>query len=185
MPAIRRFGNLGLSFLIKAASGYWNIFDPANGFTAIKNDLLAEVNLDKLHKRYYFETSMIAELYFCDVVIFDVPMKARYGEEISGLSSTRTLFEFPPKLFVTFMRRILLKYFLFDFSVGSLYLLTGIPIFCYGVIFGLLKYEEYNKLEIGAPVGTVILPTLLIILGFQLLLAGLAFDINNYPKKQS
>ena len=27
MPAIRRMGNLGLSFLIKAASGYWNIFE--------------------------------------------------------------------------------------------------------------------------------------------------------------
>ena len=185
MPLIRRFGNLGLSFMIKAASGYWNIFDPTNGFTAINNEILAEINFDKLHKRYYFETSMIAELYFCDVVIYDVPMKARYGDEVSGLSSTKTLFEFPPKLLVTFMRRILLKYFLFDFSIGSLYLLTGIPIFFYGVIFGLLKSEEYGKLGVGAPVGTVILPTLLIILGFQLLLAGLAFDINNYPKKQS
>ena len=185
MPPVRRIGNLGLSFLIKAASGYWNIFDPTNGFTAIKNETLALVNFNKLHKRYYFETSMIAELYFCNAVIFDVPMKAKYGDEVSGLSSTKTLFEFPPKLLVTFLRRILLKYFLFDFNVGTLYLITGIPIFLYGFIFGLLKYEEYDQLGIGAPTGTVILPTLLIILGFQLLLAGLAFDVNNYPKKQS
>jgi len=184
MPPVRRIGNLGLSFLIKAASGYWNIFDPTNGFTAIKNETLAEVNFNKLHKRYYFETSMIAELYFCNAVIYDVPMKARYADEVSGLSSTKTLFEFPPKLLVTFLRRILLKYFLFDFNIGSLYLLTGIPIFMYGVIFGLLKFEKYDKLGIGAPTGTVILPTLLIILGFQLLLAGLAFDVNNYPKKR-
>lgn len=183
MPAVRRIGNLGLSFLIKAASGYWNIFDPTNGFTAIKNETLASINFNKLHKRYYFETSMIAELYFCNAVIADVPMQARYGDEVSGLSSSKTLFEFPPKLLVTFLRRILLKYFLFDFNIGSLYLITGIPIFLYGFIFGLLKYEEYDKLGIGAPTGTVILPTLLIILGFQLLLAGLAFDVNNYPKK--
>ena len=98
MPPVRRIGNLGLSFLIKAASGYWNIFDPTNGFTAIKNETLALVNFNKLHKRYYFETSMIAELYFCNAVIFDVPMKAKYGDEVSGLSSTKTLFEFPPKL---------------------------------------------------------------------------------------
>ena len=185
MPVVRRIGNLGLSFLIKAASGYWNIFDPTNGFTAIKNDVLAEVNLDKLHKRYYFETSLIAELYFCNAVIFDVPMKALYAEEVSSLSISRSLFEFPPKLLLTFLRRILLKYFLFDFNIASLYLLTGIPIFLYGIIFGALKFEEYNKLGIGAPTGTVILPTLLIILGFQLLLAGLAFDVNNYPKRQS
>ncbi len=185
MPVGRRIGNLGLSFLIKAASGYWNIFDPTNGFTAIKNEILEEINFNKLHRRYYFETSMIAELYFCNAVIFDVPMKARYADEVSGLSSTKTLFEFPPKLFVTFLRRILLKYFLFDFNIGSLYLLTGIPIFLYGFVFGLLKFEEYDKLGIGAPTGTVILPTLLIILGFQLLLSGLAFDVNNYPKNKS
>ena len=111
-------------------------------------------------------------------------MKALYGEEVSGLSSAKTLFEFPPKLFITFMRRILLKYFVFYVSVCSLYLITGIPFFSSGFIYGLLKYETYYKLGIGAPVGTVILPTLLIILGFQLLLAGLAFDINNYPKKK-
>jgi glycosyltransferase involved in cell wall biosynthesis len=183
MPPVRRMGNLGLSFLIKAASGYWNIFDPTNGFTAIKNEVLSEINLSKLHKRYYFETSMIAELYFSNVVICDVPMKAKYGEEISGLSSIKTLFEFPPKLFVTFLRRLILKYFLFDFNLGSLYLLTGIPVFLYGCIFGLIKFEQYGKLGTAAPTGTVVIPTLLIILGFQLLLSGLAFDVNNYPKK--
>jgi glycosyltransferase involved in cell wall biosynthesis len=72
MPPVRRIGNLGLSFLIKAASGYWNIFDPTNGFTAIKNETLAGINFNKLHKRYYFETSMIAELYFSNAVINDV-----------------------------------------------------------------------------------------------------------------
>jgi glycosyltransferase involved in cell wall biosynthesis len=183
MPLVRRIGNLGLSFLIKAASGYWNIFDPTNGFTAIKNEVLSEVNFDKLHKRYYFETSMIAELYFSNAVILDVPMKAFYGDEVSGLSSTQSLFEFPPKLFVTFLRRIVLKYFLIDFNLGSLYLLTGIPMFLYGIIFGLIKFEQYDKLGVGAPTGTVILPTLFIILGFQVLLAGLAFDVNNYPKR--
>ena len=184
MPIVRRIGNLGLSFLIKAASGYWNIFDPTNGFTAIKNETLAELNLDKLHKRYYFETSMIAELYFSNAVILDVPMRARYADEVSGLSTTKTLFEFPPKLFMTFLRRILLKYFLYDFNIGSLYLLTGIPIFLYGIIFGFIKFEYYANLGIGAPTGTVVIPSLLIILGFQLLLSGLAFDVNNYPKKQ-
>lgn len=183
MPAVRRIGNLGLSFLIKAASGYWNIFDPTNGFTAIRNETLNSINFNKLHKRYYFETSMIAELYFCSAIIVDVPMQAKYGDEVSGLSSTKTLFEFPPKLLVTFLRRIILKYFLFDFNIGSLYLITGIPLFLYGFIFGLMKYEYYDSLGVGAPTGTVILPTLLIILGFQLLLAGLAFDVNNYPKK--
>lgn len=183
MPANRRIGNLGLSFLTKAASGYWNVFDPTNGYIAIKKETLAEIDFQKLHKRYYFETSLIAELYLHNAVIIDVPMRANYGNEVSGLSGMKSLIEFPPKLFVTFLRRILLRYFLFDFNIGSLYLLTGVPLFIYGFAFGAIKFKEYTDLGVGAPTGTVILPTLLIILGFQLLLAGLAFDINNYPKK--
>jgi glycosyltransferase involved in cell wall biosynthesis len=40
MPLIRRIGNAGLSFLTKAASGYWNIFDPTNGYTAIHASII-------------------------------------------------------------------------------------------------------------------------------------------------
>src|SRR5688572_17558659 len=90
MPVSRRIGNLGLSFLIKAASGYWNIFDPTNGFTAIRNETLRNMDLSKIHKRYYFETSMLIELYYANAVIQDIPIKARYGDEISGLSRTKT-----------------------------------------------------------------------------------------------
>ncbi|HXV74272.1 MAG TPA: glycosyltransferase family 2 protein, partial [Sphingomonadales bacterium] len=32
MPKIRLIGNAGLSFLTKLSSGYWNIYDPSNGF---------------------------------------------------------------------------------------------------------------------------------------------------------
>lgn len=183
MPLLRRIGNLGLSFMIKAASGYWNIFDPTNGFTAVEGEMLKRLELCKLHNRYYFETSMISELYLHNAVIQDVPMKARYGDEVSGLSVGKTLFEFPPKLLYTFSRRILLKYFLYDFNLGSLYLISGGPIFLFGLVYGLVKYKFYLELGVGAPTGTVVIPTLMIILGFQLLLAGLAFDVANYPKR--
>ncbi len=49
MPFIRRVGNLALSFIVKAASGYWNIFDPTNGFFAVDASMLKQVNLERLH----------------------------------------------------------------------------------------------------------------------------------------
>jgi dolichol-phosphate mannosyltransferase len=79
MPIVRRIGNVALSFMIKSASGYWNIFDPTNGYTAIRNETLAEVDFNRLHKRYFFETSMLIELYYVSAVAQDVPMKAKYG----------------------------------------------------------------------------------------------------------
>jgi len=183
MPISRRIGNMGLSFIIKAASGYWNVFDPTNGYTAIRNDSLKIIDFDSLHKRYFFETSMINELYYANAVIMDIPMKARYGDEISGLSRTKTLFEFPPKLFVAFLKRIILKYFLYDFNIASIYLICGIPMFVYGIIFGLANYYKYINSHLAAPTGTIMIPTLLIILGFQLLLSAVSFDITNYPKR--
>lgn len=183
MPAIRRMGNLGLSFLIKAASGYWNIFDPNNGFIAISKDTLRSLNFEKIYKRYFFESSMLIELYYSNAVITEIPMKARYGDEKSSLSVTRTLFGFPPKLLKAFIRRIILKYFLFDFNIASVYILFGVPFFIFGVIYGILNFIKYASSHVGAPTGTVVIPTLLIILGFQLLLAAVSYDIINYPKR--
>ena len=182
MPATRRIGNLGLSFCIKAASGYWNIFDPNNGFVAISNEMLKTINISKIHKRYFFESSMLIELYHTDAVIQEIPMKARYGDEVSHLSLTRTLFGFPPKLLKAFIRRIILKYFLFDFNIASLYILFGVPLFLIGFIYGIVNFIEYGSSHTPAPTGTVVIPTLLIIMGFQLLLSATSFDISNYPK---
>jgi dolichol-phosphate mannosyltransferase len=183
MPLSRRIGNLGLSFLIKGASGYWNIFDPSNGFIAIKNETLQSMNFQKIHKTYFFESSMLIELYHVNAVIQDVPIKARYGDEISGLSKTKTFLEFPPKLIWAFIRRILLKYFLYEFNIASLFILFGFPLFIIGVIYGTVKFIKYTSIHTPAPTGTVIIPTLLITLGFQLLLAAANYDINNYPKR--
>lgn len=185
MPISRRIGNLGLSFIIKAASGYWNIFDPTNGFTAVKNETLKNMNFNKIHKRYYFETSMLIELYYTNAVVVDIPMKAKYGDEVSGLSRTKTLFQFPPKLFLAFIRRIILKYFLFDFNIASIYTIFGLPLFAFGIYYGITNFLKYSRSHIGAPTGTVVIPTLLIILGFQLLLAAVSYDVTNYPKKNN
>ncbi|MDQ3015392.1 MAG: glycosyltransferase family 2 protein [Bacteroidota bacterium] len=183
MPMIRRIGNLGLSFLIKAASGYWNIFDPTNGYTAISSEILKNINFKKIHARYFFESSMLIEIYHIRAVVLDIPMKALYGDEVSGLSVTRTLFEFPPKLAAAFIKRILLKYFLFEFNIASVYILFGVPLFLFGAIYGGVNFVKYASSHIEAPTGTVVIPTLLITLGFQLLLSAANYDIENYPKK--
>jgi glycosyltransferase involved in cell wall biosynthesis len=182
MPLIRRIGNLGLSFLTKAATGYWNCFDPTNGFFAIRTEILEQLSLARIDQRYFFETSMLANLYLLGAYILDVPMPARYRGERSSLSIWRVLFEFPAKLFATLLRRILLRYFLFDFSMVSVYLLSGIPLILFGVIFGSVKWIQYLELGVAAPTGTVILPTLAIILGIQILLSAIEIDMNAAPK---
>ena len=183
MPFIRRLGNMGLGFLAKAATGYWNIFDPTNGFLAISGETLAQLPLERIDHSYYFETSMLANLYLIGAVVCDVPMPARYQGEASNLIIRRVLFEFPFKLFATFLRRITLKNFIYDFSMETIYLILGMPLFLFGLIFGIVKWIQYASLNIPAPTGTVMLPTLTVLLGIQLLLSAIESDLRSVPKE--
>ena len=183
MPRVRRMGNLGLSFFTKAATGYWNIFDPTNGFCGVRAEVLAKLPLEQVDHGYFFETSMLANLYLLNAFVLDVPIPARYASENSSLSIRRAIFEFPFKLTLTFFRRILLRYFLFDFSMMSVYLLTSIPLLLFGLIFGITKWIQYAELGIPAPTGTVILPTLSVILGIQILLSSIEIDMNSTPRQ--
>ncbi len=181
MPFIRRVGNMGLAFLAKAATGYWNMFDPTNGFNAIRSEALAELPLEKIDRTYYFETSMLANLYLIGAVVKDVPMPARYQGEVSSLLIHRILFEFPQKLFTTFLRRLVLKNFIYDFSMGSIYLLSGLPLLIFGLIFGIYKWLRYASIGVPAPTGTVMIPTLSVLLGIQLLLSAIEIDLRSIP----
>ena len=183
MPLIRRIGNLGLGFLTKAATGYWNIFDPTNGYVAIRASVLAQLPLQKIDRTFFFETSMLANLYMVGAVIKDVPMPARYHGEISNLSVRRTLIEFPFKLMKTLLRRIVVKYMIYDFSMASIYLITSIPLLLFGLIFGIVKWVDYASRNIPAPTGTVMLPTLSVLLGIQFLVAAIEIDLRSTPKE--
>lgn len=181
MPLIRRIGNMGLGFLSKAATGYWHMFDPTNGYNAIRSEALAQLPLHQIDRTYYFETSMLANLYLIGAVVKDVPMPARYQGEVSSLSIQRVLFEFPLKLLTTFVRRVVLKNFIYDFSMGSIYLLTGLPLLIFGLTFGIHKWIQYASRGIPAPTGTVMLPTLSVLLGIQLLLSAIEIDLRSVP----
>jgi hypothetical protein len=183
MPPLRRAGNIALGFLTKAATGYWNLFDPTNGFVAIHAKVLARLPLDRLDKGYFFETSMLARLYLLGAVVKDIPMPARYGSEVSNLSVHRSLFEFAGKLLKTFFRRLFLKNLLYDFSMASIYLLAGIPLLLFGLIFGISRWAHYSRLKVPAPTGTVMLPTLSVILAIQFIIAAIEIDLRSVPKE--
>ena len=178
MPFTRKVGNLGLSFLIKAASGYWNNFDPTNGFFAIKVELLKKLDFKNIHRDYYFESSLISELYFHEAKIKDVPMPAYYGDEKSSMQVWKIPFIFIPKLTKTFFKRILKSYFIYDFNIASVYLIFGFPMFLFGFIYGIYNWIHYASLGEFTPTGTIMLITVSLILGFQLLLQAIQFDIS-------
>jgi dolichol-phosphate mannosyltransferase len=181
MPLARRIGNLGLSFYTKLASGYWNIFDPTNGFTAVDAFVFQRLDLNRIHQRYFFETSMLIELSLHRAVINDVMIPARYSGEISSLSVRRVLVEFPLLLFQGFIRRFWLQYFVLDFSIGSIFFVMGTLLTIFGSVFGGIFWARSILTGIAATTGTVMLAVLPVTLGFQLLLQGIVYDTQNHP----
>lgn len=182
MPRSRLLGNAILSFVTKVSSGYWSIFDPTNGFTAIHAEALGRLSLDNLSERYFFESDMLINLATIRTVVRDVPMRALYADEESGLKLSRTAWSFMLGHTREFTKRILYNYFLRDFSLASLQLVFGAPLLAFGAGFGI--YEWWQSLVTGnvATTGTVMLAVLPIILGFQLLLSFLSYDIANEPR---
>ncbi len=183
MPRARLVGNLGLSFLLKAASGYWNIFDPTNGFTAIGRRALELLKLERLHRGFFFESDMLINLYLIDAVVVDVPTSVRYGDEASHLKLSSVLFSFPLLMIRGAFKRILWRYFIRDFTAFSAFFMFGAALFMSGFALGLTRWAYAVLSQSPTPIGYVVLSALLLILGFQLLLQAAVLDIHNVPKK--
>ena len=94
MPTVRVIGNAGLSFLSKASSGYWDIFDPTNGFVAIHHEAFRRLPISKLDQRYFFESDLLFRLYLIRAVVLDIPMTAKYADEVSGFRSRNVILPF-------------------------------------------------------------------------------------------
>ena len=183
MPKMRLIGNSALSLGNKFVNGYWNTMDPTNGYTAIHKTALSFLPLDKIDNRYFFESDMLFRLGTIRAVVFDQPMDAHYDDEESSLSIKRVLIDFPPKYINRYFKRIFYNYFLRDFNVASIELIFGILLFAFGTIKGVIHWADSVSSGFPATSGTVMLAALPVILGFQLLLSALNFDIQHIPKQ--
>ncbi len=182
MPALRLFGNAVLSFMTKLSSGYWQSFDPANGYTAIHARVLAALPLEKINERYFFESDMLFRLGTLRAVVGDIPMRAHYGEEESNLSIGKIILPFLCGHLRNFTKRLFYNYVLRDFSVASIQLVLGPLLLVWGVLFGLGAWAESESTGVAASAGTVMLAALPIIIGMQFILSFLQYDIQATPR---
>jgi glycosyltransferase involved in cell wall biosynthesis len=182
MPKLRIFGNAVLSLWSKVSSGYWTVTDPTNGFTAIHRKALEAINLDKVRKTYFFESDMLFRLSIANCVVADVPMVAVYGEEKSNLKISKVLLEFPWRQSINFLKRIFYRYYLREWSVGSFELPLGIFLLIFGTWFGLSSYLTAAAAGIATTAGQVTASAVALILGVQLLLSFLSYDVQSEPR---
>ncbi|HTD33637.1 MAG TPA: glycosyltransferase family 2 protein, partial [Candidatus Elarobacter sp.] len=182
MPLARLIGNAGLTFLVKFSTGYWTIVDPTNGFIALRASALRRIPYEQLAERYFFEIDLLAAFGLSKRVLAEVDMPAIYAGETSSLSIGRVLLEFPPKLLLRFLRRVLVNYLIVEINVASICGFLGIPLLLFGTVFGIHEWGVSVASGIPRPTGTIVLALLVFMIGFQLSLQALFYDVQFAPR---
>jgi dolichol-phosphate mannosyltransferase len=183
MPPVRLFGNALLSLMTKLSSGYWDVFDPTNGYTAIHANVARQLPYGKISNRYFFETDVLFRLNTLRAVVLDVPMDATYGDEVSNLKITKIIGEFLAKHTRNFFKRIFYNYYLRDMSLASIELPLGILAFLAGAIYGGWHWIYSSHVGMATPAGTVMLSALPVVMGLQLILSFFSYDISSVPRR--
>lgn len=183
MPALRVIGNAGLSFLSKMSSGYWDILDPTNGYTAIHARVAEVLPMEKVAKRYFFESDLLFRLNTVRAAVSDIPMFSVYGNEKSNLSAGKVFAPFLMKNIANAWKRIIYAYFLRGFSFASFCFFFGWAMFIFGLSFGATAWFAAEASQTPTPTGTIMIAVVSLILGFQLLMGFVAADIASVPTR--
>lgn len=183
MPTIRLFGNAALSLMCKLSSGYWNIFDPTNGFTALHANAARHLPFEKISRRYFFETDMLFRLNNLRAMVVDVPMDAKYGNEVSNLKISTVAGEFLLKHIRNFFKRIFYNYYLRDMSLASIELPLGLALLSFGTVYGGYHWLLSIDQGVATTAGTVMLAAMPALMGLQLILAFISYDISSVPRR--
>jgi hypothetical protein len=147
----------------------------------VHRDALALIPLDRLRERYEFENDLLIHLNIARVRARDVPVPARYGNEVSGLRIWRDAPRLAALLATGFWRRIWWKYVLQSFSPVALLLFSGLALMLFGAAVGVFVIVN----TLGPPVasaGTVLMATAPLLSGLQMLIFALVLDIQEADK---
>ena len=172
----RFIGNTILTFLTKFSSGYWNLMDPQNGYTAISRRALERINLETIYPRYGYLNDLLVKLNVFGFRVMNIEMPARYGREKSKIRYGNYICVVSWVLLKDFFYRLKMKYIVLSFHPLVVFYLFGFVLTIAGLLAG--TYTVYNVyFNHGALFVRGVLSLLIFAIGFQFLSFALLFDI--------
>lgn len=176
MPIVRLIGNIGLGFMTKLSTGYWELFDPTNGFLALTAETAKSIQLHKTDNRYFFETDLLFRCGLYDIVVVDIPMLSIYQDEVSSLRPAKELIHFSCKHLQVLFKRIFYQYFLLDFNPGSIELIGGALAAVASFLIACNSLYSNLRYDQATPIGTQTAFLASIFIAVQLLLGFISYD---------
>ena len=179
IPRSRYLGNAVLSLLTKIASGYWHVADSQSGYTAIRRETLAQLDLDRLYRRYGFPNDMLVSLNIWNARVRDFPSRPIYNVgERSGIRLTRVVPAISWLLLRRFFWRLGEKYVIRDFHPLVFFYALGLLLTSIGLVLGVVE-TILRILGNDLTPATVVLVALLLISGIQFTLFAMWFDMES------
>lgn len=181
MPRARAIGNVLVGFMAKASTGYWYLFDPLNGYTAVRTDRLSRLPLDRVRHDYSFECDLLNYLNIIHAKGKDVPVPAVYGDERSGIRLLKTSRKLLWSFWRGFWRRMVWKYVLWSFSPVAIFLFAGLALCLWGIGFGV----GIAVTSLGAPTAsaaTVLISVGPLLVGINMLIVAWVLDVLGSPR---
>ena len=176
MTKWRFLGNSLLTLLTKIGSGYWQLMDPQNGYTAISKNALERISLDSIYPWYGYCNDLLVKLNVYGFRVMDIVMPAKYGREKSGIQYKEYIPKVSWMLLKDFFWRLKMKYVVFSFHPLVLFYMFGVILTPMGFL-GLLYSLYYKFAQGGSLFVRGVLSFLLFILGVQFLLFAMLFDM--------
>jgi len=176
MSSWRFSGNVILTLLTKIASGYWQLIDPQNGYTAISARALKGLDLDGLYPRYGYCNDLLVSLNILGFRVVNVPHPARYGLEQSKIRYHTYIVRLSRLLLKDFLRRMKMKYVVLSFHPLVFFLFLGVGLVALGLI-GAIYALYFRFIENEAIFVPAISSFILFALGVQCLLFAMLFDM--------
>jgi glycosyltransferase involved in cell wall biosynthesis len=171
------FGTSLLTILTKIASGYWQLMDPQNGYTAISRRALERIDLKKIYPGYGYCNDILVKLNAFGFKAVNINHKARYtlGEK-SGSGHRTNILGLSRLLFRDFLWRLKEKYVILNFHPLVFFYFFGVIIILTSIILGV--YTLYLKLFLGEDLLVrAALSLLLFFMGSMFLLFAMLFDM--------
>lgn len=172
MSRWRLFGNGILTLLTRAASGYWEMSDPQNGYTAISREALETIPFQTLYDRYGFTNELLVQLNAYDFTIANVSHPAVYGDEESHIEYSSFVPTLSWLLFQRFCWRLKTRYIVKEFHPIVLYYPLGLVGMTAGFTGG-----GYVLTRSSSSLGGVMAAFAVVLLGFLIFSLAIWFDV--------
>lgn len=180
MSGWRYLGNSILTVLTKIGSGYWELNDPQNGYTAVSRRVLERIVPEIIYPGYGYCNDLLVKMNVAGFRVVDIPMPARYGGEKSKIRYYRYIPRVSWLLLKGFCWRLRMMYGLSGFKPIVLFYFVGVILALVGLLDGL-----YSLLIIGRALFVRgALSFLMALVGSQSLLLGMLLEMHSYLKKR-